>query len=124
MTILPRGCRNVSSWSRVILRVALDGAPPGELRVVSMCAGQGRDVIGVLSQHPRRSDVRARLVERDERNVAVALDSASRFERRERGSCLRGRRDNRQLLPRQSRLMSSSYAESSAMSPMTMWRTQ
>lgn len=54
---------------------ALDAAPAGEVRVVSMCAGQGRDVIGVLRDHPRRSDVRARLVELDERNVDVARRS-------------------------------------------------
>ncbi|GHD35622.1 hypothetical protein GCM10010335_31060 [Streptomyces galbus] len=32
-----------------------------------MCAGQGRDLIGVLAGHPRRDDVRARLVELDEK---------------------------------------------------------
>jgi hypothetical protein len=50
----------------------LDHAPGGDIRVISLCAGQGRDVIGVLAGHPRRGDVRARLVELDERNVAVA----------------------------------------------------
>jgi hypothetical protein len=42
---------------------ALDDAPPGPIRVISMCAGDGRDVIGALSHHPRRLDVVARLVE-------------------------------------------------------------
>jgi Putative methyltransferase len=50
----------------------LDAAPPGPLRVISMCAGQGRDLIGVLTTHPRRHDVAARLVELDPRNVAAA----------------------------------------------------
>lgn len=50
----------------------LDAAPPGPLRVISMCAGQGRDLIGVLSTHPRRCDVMARLVELDPRNAAAA----------------------------------------------------
>jgi hypothetical protein len=54
------------------IRDALDQAPPGEIRLVSLCAGQCRDVIGVLADHPRRDDVRARLVELDGRNVAVA----------------------------------------------------
>ncbi|MFI2434525.1 methyltransferase [Streptomyces sp. NPDC018693] len=54
------------------IAAALDEAPPGPLRVVSACAGQGRDLIGVLAEHPRRDDVRARLVELDERNVAAA----------------------------------------------------
>src|ERR1700722_12020413 len=49
-----------------------DRAPAGDVRLISLCAGQGRDVIGVLTGHPRRDDVRARLVELDERNVAVA----------------------------------------------------
>jgi hypothetical protein len=54
------------------LRADLDHAPAGEIGLISLCAGQGRDVIGVLAGHPRRDDVRARLVELDERNVAVA----------------------------------------------------
>src|SRR3989442_973015 len=31
----------------------VDQAPPGPLRAVSICAGQGRDLIGVLREHPR-----------------------------------------------------------------------
>ncbi len=54
------------------IREAIDAAPAGPLRVVSMCAGQGRDLIGALRDHPRRSDVVARLVELDERNVETA----------------------------------------------------
>ena len=54
------------------VRAALDDAPPGPLRVLSLCAGQGRDLLGVLADHPRRDDVRARLVELDPRNAAVA----------------------------------------------------
>ncbi len=42
---------------------ALDHAPAGPVRLVSLCAGQGRDVIGVLPWHPRRDDVSAVLVE-------------------------------------------------------------
>jgi hypothetical protein len=51
---------------------ALDAAPQGHVRVVSMCAGQGRDLLGALAGHPRRGEVTARLVELDERNVAAA----------------------------------------------------
>jgi hypothetical protein len=58
------------------LRAELDRAPAGEIRLLSLCAGQGRDVIGVLTGHPRRDDVRARLVELDERNVAIARQAA------------------------------------------------
>ncbi len=39
---------------------ALDDVSP--VRVVSMCAGEGRDIIGALSQHPRR-DIQGLLVE-------------------------------------------------------------
>jgi hypothetical protein len=51
---------------------ALDACPPGPLRVVSPCAGQGRDLPEVLDGHSRRADVRARLVELDERNTGPA----------------------------------------------------
>jgi len=44
---------------------ALDAAPPGPIRVISMCAGEGRDLLGVLSDHPRSADVTGRLVELD-----------------------------------------------------------
>jgi SAM-dependent methyltransferase len=47
------------------IREVLDAAAPGEIRVVSMCAGEGRDLLGVLDGHPRRADVRGRLVELD-----------------------------------------------------------
>ncbi|MER6082192.1 SAM-dependent methyltransferase [Streptomyces sp. NPDC001833] len=58
------------------IRLALEDCPPGPLRVVSLCAGQGRDVLGVLPGHPRAHDVRARLVELDPRNVDVAAEAA------------------------------------------------
>jgi hypothetical protein len=51
---------------------ALDTAPPGPVSVVSVCAGQGNDLRGALAGHPRREDVSGRLVELDERNVAIA----------------------------------------------------
>jgi hypothetical protein len=59
------------------IRVTLDGAPPGPIRLISLCAGQGRDVIGALADHPRRRDVIARLVELDERNAATARSLAA-----------------------------------------------
>jgi ubiquinone/menaquinone biosynthesis C-methylase UbiE len=58
------------------IRRALDGQPPGPLRVLSVCAGQGRDLLGVLVGHPRRTDVTARLVELDPRNAALAVSAA------------------------------------------------
>lgn len=59
------------------IRHALDTAPPGRLRVVSLCAGQGRDLLEVLAQHPRRDDVTARLVELDPRNATKAMRTAA-----------------------------------------------
>jgi hypothetical protein len=56
---------------------ALDACGPGPITLVSLCAGQGRDVIGVLPGHPRRDDVRARLVELDPRNVERARADAA-----------------------------------------------
>lgn len=51
---------------------ALDEAPPGPVRVISMCAGQGRDLIGVARRHRRGRDLTGLLVEADSRNVAAA----------------------------------------------------
>jgi hypothetical protein len=48
---------------------ALDRAPTGSLRVLSICAGDGRDLIGALRDHPRRYDVTATLMELDPRLV-------------------------------------------------------
>jgi hypothetical protein len=56
----------------------LSAAPSGDLRLISMCAGQGRDLFGVLPDHPRGADVTAVLVELDHRNVGVARASAAR----------------------------------------------
>jgi Putative methyltransferase len=54
------------------IRAALDEAPGGQLRAISLCAGQGLDLIGALAGHPRRHDVTARLVELDPRNTGAA----------------------------------------------------
>jgi hypothetical protein len=58
------------------VRDALDQCAPGPIRIISVCAGQGRDVIGALTDHPRREDVRARLVELDPQNCDFARASA------------------------------------------------
>jgi Putative methyltransferase len=59
------------------LRVALDEARPGPLRLLSLVAGQGRDVIPVLAAHPRREDVDTVLVELDPRNARAAEVAAA-----------------------------------------------
>ncbi|MGY4766247.1 class I SAM-dependent methyltransferase family protein [Kribbella sp. CWNU-51] len=58
------------------VRAALDRAPAGAVRVISLCAGQGRDVLDVMAEHPRRSDIRARLVELDPRLSSFADERA------------------------------------------------
>jgi len=50
-------------------------APPGPVTVVSICGGEGREVIGALVDHPRKADVRGRLIELDPSNAAAAARS-------------------------------------------------
>jgi hypothetical protein len=44
---------------------ALDAAPRGPMRVISVCAGEGRDLQGIVARHPRGGDLTGRLVELD-----------------------------------------------------------
>ncbi len=69
---LTRRLRTVQTQIRAIL----DDSPSGPLHVIDLCAGQGHDLLEVLIDHPRRDDVRARLVELDERNAALAEEKA------------------------------------------------
>jgi hypothetical protein len=64
---------------RVIWRLgqALDRAPAGRLQLISLCAGQGHDVLGTLPGHPRRADVSALLVEANATNAALARERAA-----------------------------------------------
>ena len=62
---------------RLRLSEAIDRAPQGPVRLLSLCSGQGHDVIGVLPRHPRRDDVHAVLVERDQRNADLAGRAAA-----------------------------------------------
>ncbi|MGD0393238.1 MAG: class I SAM-dependent methyltransferase [Acidimicrobiales bacterium] len=54
----------------------LDRCPRGRIQLISLCAGQGRDVIGVLADHRRRDDVHALLVELDARLTDHARSAA------------------------------------------------
>jgi hypothetical protein len=47
-------------------------SPPGPVTVISICGGQALEVLGALENHPRRADVRGRIVELDEENAAFA----------------------------------------------------
>jgi hypothetical protein len=55
----------------------LDGARPGALRTISIAAGQSRDLLPILIEHPRGRDVAALLVELDSRNVDFAQGAAA-----------------------------------------------
>lgn len=57
--------------------LVLDSCAPGPIPILSICAGQGRDLLGVLATHPRARDARARLVELDETNAAYARELAA-----------------------------------------------
>ncbi|HEV2637265.1 MAG TPA: class I SAM-dependent methyltransferase [Actinocrinis sp.] len=56
----------------------LDAAAPGPVSVISVCAGQGRDLLGVLEKHERGRDVTALLVELDPRIAETAREHAAR----------------------------------------------
>jgi hypothetical protein len=67
------------------IRAALDACAPGPIRVISLCAGDGRDLVGALGGHRRRADMIARLVEREPALVArgrgqVAASGLDRIE--------------------------------------------
>jgi hypothetical protein len=63
------------------LRRAISRCAKGAVRLVSMCAGQGRDVIGALDGHPRQADVSAVLIEIGPENAESArrLAAAARL---------------------------------------------
>jgi hypothetical protein len=58
------------------IRDELDARPAGTIRVVSMCAGEGRDLLEVLADHDRAPDVVGRLVELEPRLAARAAATA------------------------------------------------
>lgn len=59
------------------LRQTIEARSGAATTVLSLCAGQGHDVIGVLAELPERSEVTATLVEFDHRNVAVARQAVA-----------------------------------------------
>ncbi len=48
---------------RARIREALDRSTARPVRAVSLCAGDGRDLLGALRDHPRAPEVRARLID-------------------------------------------------------------
>jgi hypothetical protein len=68
------GSSDLSRRLRVVqaeIRKALATKPTGPFRAVSVCAGQGHDLIGVLANYPDSDRVTARLVEVAPKNVAT-----------------------------------------------------
>jgi hypothetical protein len=59
------------------LSLAIGQALRRPVRLVSLCAGQGHDVIGVLPGHPLRHRLTATLVEADPRNAELARRRAA-----------------------------------------------
>lgn len=55
-----------------LIRDAVDTASPGPIRLLSLCAGDGRDIADAISNHPRVRDVSGALVELDSRLVEAA----------------------------------------------------
>jgi hypothetical protein len=58
------------------IRDFLDGRSDRESRVVSLCAGKGLDLLGVLSSHPAKQLVTGRLVELNSDLAAAAREVA------------------------------------------------
>lgn len=62
---------------QALLRRALPARPQGAVKVVSLCAGRGADVIEVLRDYAHAGMVQAWMVELDPRNVAAMSESAA-----------------------------------------------
>jgi hypothetical protein len=60
---------HINSW--------LDENPRRPVQVVSTCAGQGRDLIGVLADRSDQERVSARLIEYEPANVEIAVQAAA-----------------------------------------------
>ena len=72
-SVLSHRLRTVRSLNRRFLETR----PAGEVRVLSLCSGDGRDLLGVLSEHGTAPRVRARLVELDPALARAARASAA-----------------------------------------------
>jgi hypothetical protein len=60
------------------IRRALEESDRDPFRVISCCAGDGRDLLGVLRGHPRAREVRARLVDLTPELVAAGREEIAR----------------------------------------------
>ena len=57
---------------RAQVSAVVSACPPGPITVVSICGGQGLELIGAIEDHARRDDIRGRLIELDVDNADVA----------------------------------------------------
>ena len=74
---------------RAQLASALSACPAGHIQIISLCAGDGRDLIGALAHHPRREDVSATLVETDAELITRGEAAVSHFNLSSYVRCLR-----------------------------------
>lgn len=72
---LARRLTVIQGW----LRQALGQLPAGPVRLISVVAGQARDIEGMLRDHPRAGDVSGRIVELDPRNTDMARKALTRI---------------------------------------------
>ncbi len=63
--------RRLSIVQRLI-RDAVDTAPSGPIRLLSLCAGDARDMADAMNGHPRAQDISGALIELDPRLVLDA----------------------------------------------------
>jgi hypothetical protein len=49
--------------------------PKGSIKIISICSGDGRDLLGLMEYHPRKQDVSALLVENNEELVDTGRKS-------------------------------------------------
>lgn len=67
--------RRLGVVTRMIGEV-LDAAPAGDIRALSLCAGDGRDLTAAAAGHPRARDLTGLLVELDPQLAAAAATNA------------------------------------------------
>ena len=58
-----------------MIRETLNIAPPGEIKVLSLCSGDGRDMTLAAAGHPRASDLTGLLVELDLQLASAAASN-------------------------------------------------
>ena len=60
------------------IAATLDECPSGPIKIISICAGDGRDLIVALQNHPRRNDVAAALLELNSESISRGKEAAAR----------------------------------------------